>query len=246
MADWHFVVLSNIIYIIVAIVLIIRSKQVYDNYNTWHFEIFIALSIGFVSGMYHLCDNGTDCINNYSFMLDSDYLFSILMLNIGFTIHLGIKFGGMYKIVINYISLILVFFYLDSMTQTVIPILVTNCIIVLAYNYHRWLFIKENRIKRLIYLFLAISCAITAYVVNANANNQDYYTYHPIWHIFTGLAFIFSTLAVMPHNSTMNNNNNNTKPSYTKLGETEEEEEDFDENDILKYFLPKLFNKSTK
>jgi len=242
MADWHFIVLSNIVYILVALVLIIRSKQVYDNYYIWHFEIFIAMSIGFISAMYHLCDNGTDCIENYSFMIDSDYLFAMLILNIGFTVHLGIKFGGIYKVLVNFTSLVLVFFYLDSMSQTVIPILVINCIVVLGYNYHRWFFIKQNRIRRLIYLFCAITFAVIAYVlkIDGDDNSQAYNTYHPLWHIFTGLAFIFSTMAVMPRTTTNTNNNIKTSIStttYTKLGE--EEEEDFDDNDTLNYFYLK-------
>lgn len=226
MADWFFIVLSNIIYLAVAIVLIIRSKQVYDNYHTWHFEIFIALSVGFISSMYHLCDTEADCIENYSFMIDSDYLFSMLILNIGFTVHLGIALAGIYKVFINFLTLVLAFFYLVDTYRTVMPIIIINAITVLVYNYHEWFFVKENRILRFIYVSLAITFAVIGYVMKIEGDNQYYDTYHPIWHICTGFAFIFSTLAVIPTTSAA------ADVKYTKLSQ------DKDILTSLSYFLP--------
>ena len=199
MSNWYFLVLSNLVYLLCAIVLLIRCKQVYNNYYTWHFEVFTAMSISFISAMYHLCDHGTECIIAYDFLINSDYLFSMLILTVGFTVHLGVAVAGMYKIAINFTIVVLGFLYPDDMYRTILPILLTNILAVLLYNYRRWTKRSKRRILRLEFLSLAIVFVVIAFSLQTTVTDQDYNTNHSIWHLFTGMAIICSTIAVMPH-----------------------------------------------
>lgn len=207
----YFVVLSNLIYLLCAIVLFIRGKQVNKNYYSWSWEIFDALTIAFISAMYHWCDhwfdvNTDNCIAPYEFIHIADYLYSVIIITTAFAIHLGIQYSRLYKCLLNFLSVVLVSYYQADVYKTILPILTINLICILAYNFRRWTKKTPHRMIRILYLSITLSCVISAYVLKVNSNTQNYNTYHSVWHILTGTAIIFSTLAVMPHYHHKKNN----------------------------------------
>ena len=191
----YFVVLSNLIYLGCAIILFIRDKP---NYS-WSWEIFDCLTVAYISAMYHWCDSGSYCIAQYGFLQMADYFYSAIVITTAFTVHLGFRYSRLYKCLLNFMSLILVSFYLVDMSKTILPILVINGVCVLGYQakekFRRW------KTKQVIYLTISISCVIAAYFMKINSTIENYAIYHSIWHMLTGISIIFSVLGVAKENS---------------------------------------------
>ena len=188
--------MSNLIYLLAALVILGIGKQTHQTYNVWIIEILSCLNVSFISAMYHLCDNGTYCISQYEFLHVMDYICAICVMSAGFTLHIPNK--QIIKVLINFAILILTTFYEDNMYYSVAPTIIIVGGWVGGTNMKKYW--RTKKIKLWFYIILAIGLFIGAYIIKTDATPKNYNVWHSIWHLLTGSAIISSSMAVREFN----------------------------------------------
>lgn len=197
----YFLVLSNLIFLLSSILLLLRGKYMYDSYEVWDIEVWDCIFVGITSGFYHLCDTShTICISNYEFLRHLDLLCSLFVLTSGFTLHFQKK---LIKIVLHIICLILVLVFADDFYYSILPVLLLNITLWLYFNTKEFYIAFKKLQQPSGFLLCAIISVILAYIfkiksANDSSTSFDYDVMHGLWHSLCGIAIIFSAYASIP------------------------------------------------
>ena len=150
----YFLVFSNLIYLICAIVLILKSLYLYKRI-VWAWEITQFILICIISSLYHACDDISinTCIIDYTFLRIYDILCAYNAFVAAGTIHLNIycQETQIYQIFINIFTLFIILFVKIPVNQLVIIISV-NMFVIVNYICITW---QENfKSRYFIYLII--------------------------------------------------------------------------------------------
>lgn len=195
-----FLISSNAIYIIAAIILKISSHKL--NIPLSHIipDILELIILCFISSFHHACDNTiySYCIGDSISLNWLDDFYSIWIITVTINVHLSpnLNMKYLYRTIMFSVTLILFLFQQDNTYSVILPI---------SFCSLNVLFINRRNINGFI-LVLSGICIITARILKSfdgnkllesgRTNMYNYVLFHSLWHVISGLSIICCILSI--------------------------------------------------
>jgi hypothetical protein len=209
--SFYWLVLTNTIYLLAALSLIVQTIRFRLPYITWLWEIHDLTLLAFLSAIHHaskilITQNGNMIPEekNITFAFVDD-LFSLLVLTSVVTMHFRTNPNiprwchRTYQVSLKLVTIMLVLLYdvENGWMKSTLPIMVINGIalvgcIINSLQQHP---LKQQKL-RLLFLILAAISVIFARLMKSTPGN--YVLYHSLWHFLSGLSIVFNVCAIAP------------------------------------------------